>query len=336
MPLRASTTTVLLELVRIKIGAGCKASVAWRRPLGTHTENGSPTVAGNTVWFAENGTQALVAYDATTGKRLVAAPLGGTTLAAPTVIDGLVVVESFNGIVEGFDANPTSLPSFAPVHASSTSSADAEHAWQSRSNGVYATDDGGKHWRRIYPQPALAVLRASATQGVISLGFAPGVCMCATRQLWTADGGRTWHDTRTLSGDFAGSGGRVYFWEGGTIRLLASLPTHASGARLGARTIASVANGTIVAVVPLDGAVAALVSNRVNGHGWDNTPRVLVVRAARAHLVTLPSHNGNPLAQSIKANGRRLTVSAVDYTDQPARTITWTSTDAGATWSAGT
>ena len=47
------------ELVRIKVGAGCKASVEWRRPLGTHTENGSPTVAGNTVWLADNGTQAL-------------------------------------------------------------------------------------------------------------------------------------------------------------------------------------------------------------------------------------------------------------------------------------
>jgi hypothetical protein len=251
------------------------------------------------------------------------------------VVDGLVVVGSFNGIVEGFGGNPTSLPSFGPVRASSASSADAEHAWQSRATGVYATDDGGKQWRRIYPQPALAVLRVSATQGVLSLGFAPGVCMCATRQLWTADGGRTWHDTRTLSDDFAGSGGRVYFWQDGALRLLAPLPAHASGTRLGARTIASVANGTIVAAVPFGGAVAALVSNRVDGHGWDNTPRVLLVHAARAHLVTLPSHNGNPLAQSIKANGRRLTVSAVDYTDQPARTITWTSTDAGATWSVG-
>jgi hypothetical protein len=323
------------ELVRIKVGAGCKASVEWRRPLGTHTENGSPTVAGNTVWLADNGAQALLAYDATTGKRLLAAPLGGTTLAAPTVIDGLLVVGSFNGIVEGFGADPTSLSSFATVHASSTSSADAEHAWQSRANGVYATDDGGKHWRRIYRQPALAVLRVSATQGVLSLGFGPGVCMCATRQLWTADGGRTWHDTRTLSGDFTGSGGRVYFWEAGTLRLLAPLPAHASGPRLGARTIASVANGTIVAAVPFGGAVAALVSNRVDGHGWDNAPRVLLVHAARAHLVKLPSRDGNPLAQSIKASGRRLTVSAVDYTDQPARTITWTSTNAGASWSVG-
>jgi hypothetical protein len=127
----------------------------------------------------------------------------------------------------------------------------------------------------------------------------------------------------------------VYFWQGGTLRLLAPLPTHASAARLGARAIASVANGTIVAAVPFGGAVAALVSNRVGGHGWDNTPRVLLVHAARAHLVTLPSHVGNPLAQSIKASGRRLTVSAVDYTDQPARAITWRSNDGGATWSVG-
>jgi hypothetical protein len=127
----------------------------------------------------------------------------------------------------------------------------------------------------------------------------------------------------------------VYFWQAGTLRLLGPLPAHASGTRLGARTIASVSNGTIVAAVPFGGAVAALVSNRVDGHGWDNAPRVLLVRAAHPHLMTLPGRAGNPLAQSITASGRRLTVSAVDYTDQPARTITWTSTDGGASWSVG-
>ena len=76
------------ELVRIKIGANCSASVVWRRPLGTHTENGSPTVAGNVVWFANNGTQKLVGYNATTGARVFSAPLGGTTLEAPAIVGG--------------------------------------------------------------------------------------------------------------------------------------------------------------------------------------------------------------------------------------------------------
>ena len=184
-------------------------------------------------------------------------------------------------------------------------------------------------------QPALAVLRVSATSGVVSTGFAPGVCMCATRQLWTTDAGRTWHDTRTLSGDFVGSDGRVYFWQKGSLRLLAQLPAQATGARLGAHTVASVADGAIVSAVPLQGGVAALVSNRVDGAGWDNAPRVIIAQSGRARTVTLPSRAGDPLVQSIKASGKRLVVTAVDYVQQPSRTITWTSSDGGSSWSVG-
>jgi len=321
------------ELVRIKIGAGCKASVAWRRQLGTRTENGSPTVAGNTVWFAVNGKQTtLDAYDATTGRRLRAVPLGGITLAAPTIVAARVIVGTFSGVVEGFGMGAEPVPASGP--AGSTSWADARHGWQSRASGVYATDDGGSRWKAILPQPALAVLRLSATAGVVSTGFAPGVCMCATRQLWTTDAGRTWHDTRTLSGSFAAASGRVYFWLKGSLRLLAPLPLHATGARLGARTIASVGDGTIVSAIPFRGGLAALVSNRVDGAGWDNSPRVIVVQGGSVKTVALPSRPGTPLAQTIKASGARLVVTAVDSVAQPAHAITWSSADGGQTWSA--
>ena len=318
------------ELVRIKVGAGCKASVVWRRALGTRTENGSPTVAGNTVWFAQNGKQRLLAYDATTGARLLSVPLGGTTLQAPTVVPGRVVVGTFNGIVEGFS---TARDTFASTGAKGASSwADARRGWQSRANGVYATDDGGTHWRRVYPQPALAVLRLSEAAGVISTGAAPGTCMCSTRQLWTADGGRTWHGTRTLSGAFAAGGGRIYFWQKGALRRLAPLPARATGTRLAAQTVASIANGTIVGAAAVAGGLAALVSNRVGGQGWDNAPRVLLANGGTARVVTLPSQPGDPLVQEIKSAGKRLTVTAVDFTEQPARTLAWTSADGGATW----
>ena len=45
----------------------------------------------------------------------------------------------------------------------------SRHRWQSRENGVFSTDDGGKTWRRIYPTYAQRVLRLSATRGVISV-----------------------------------------------------------------------------------------------------------------------------------------------------------------------
>ena len=98
------------ELVRIKIGANCSASIVWRKPLGTHTENGSPTVAGNVVWFANNGTQKLVGYNATTGARVFSAPLGGTTLEAPAIVGGRLLIGTFTGLVEGFTTAREATP----------------------------------------------------------------------------------------------------------------------------------------------------------------------------------------------------------------------------------
>ena len=323
------------ELVRIKIGAGCKASVVWRKKLGTRTENGSPTVAGNAVWLAVNRTQTtLEAYDATSGKRLLSAPLGGITLAAPTVVAGRVIVGTFSGIIEGF-ANGSEPLDRSGAERGPTSWADADHGWQSRADGVYATDDGGSRWKEILSKPALAVLRVSATAGVVSTGFAPGACMCATRQLWTTDAGRTWHDTRTLSGAFTAAGGRVYFWQNGSLRILEPLPAHATGGRLVAHTVASVADGTIVSAVPFHGGVAALVSNRIDGAGWDNAPRVIVARGGVGKTVTLPSRPGNPLVESMRVAGSRLVVTAVDAVAEPAHTITWASADGGQKWSVG-
>jgi hypothetical protein len=323
------------ELVRIRIGASCTASVVWRKPLGTHTENGSPSVAGNVVWFANNGSQKLVGYNATTGARVFSAPLGGTTLQAPTIVGGRLLVGTFTGLVEGFATAPELPPAVAAASGHTpTSWADAKHAWQGRPSGVYATDNAGKSWQRIYPQPALAILRFSAALGFISTGSTPGTCMCSTRQLWTGDGGRTWHGTKTLSGNFVDGRGRVYFWEGGTLRTLA-LPGQASGGRLAARTVESVRNGTIVAAAATRAGAVALISARVAGQGWDTAPRVIVATGSTARVVTLPTQPGQPLAQTIAASGSRLTVTAFDFTEQPTRKLTWMSTDGGSTWSAG-
>ena len=180
------------ELVRIQIAADCSASVAWRRPLGTRTENGSPTIEGDTIWFAVNGRNVLAGYDARTGARLAEVPLGGTTLEAPTIVDHSLVVGTFTGLVEGFSLGKASLPTHAASAgkvAAESSWADARHGWQSRASGVYATDDAGRSWRRIYAQPALAVARVSKSAGLIDVGVDPGRCMCTTRKLWT-DGRR--------------------------------------------------------------------------------------------------------------------------------------------------
>jgi hypothetical protein len=90
------------QLVRIAVAANCSAATTWSDPLGTQTENGSPTISGNTVWITVNGKPTLEGFDATTGKRLVQDPLGGTTLTAPTIVGKQLVIGTFTGLVEGF------------------------------------------------------------------------------------------------------------------------------------------------------------------------------------------------------------------------------------------
>ena len=100
---------------RIQIAADCSAEIVWRRPLGTDTENGSPTIAGDTVWFAVNGANVLDGYDARSGDRVAQVPLGGTTLEAPTIVDHSLVVGTFTGLVEGFSLGPAGQPAVTPT-----------------------------------------------------------------------------------------------------------------------------------------------------------------------------------------------------------------------------
>ena len=287
------------ELVRIKIGASCSASVVWRKPLGTHTENGSPTVAGNVVWFANNGTQTLVGYNATTGARVFSAPLGGTTLRG---------ADDRRRAAGRRDVHRPRRR----IHDRARGAPGSGRRDQTRADelGRRQARLAGPAERRLRDRQRGEELAAdlSATgsrarsgsrrpQGSSRRARLPGACMCATRQLWTSDAGKSWHATKTLSGNFVGGGGRVYFWEGGTLRTLA-LPAQASGGRLAARTIESVRNGTIVAGVATRAGAAVLVSARVDGQGWDTAPRVIVASGSTARVVTLPAQPGQPLAQT--------------------------------------
>ena len=322
------------ELVRIQIDADCSPHVVWRKPLGTRTENGSPTIEGDTIWFAVNGTNVLDGYDARTGERLTEAPLGATTLEAPTIVDHSLVVGTFDGLVEGFSLGPATVPAGAarPGRAAAESSwTDARHGWQSRASGVFATDDAGKSWRRIYAEPALAVARVSRTSGLIDVGLDPGRCMCTTRKLWTADGGRTWRATTAIGDEFTSSAGLLYWWQRGALHALTALPGRQTQS---SDPAVSVSDGVIVGAAAIPDGIVALVSSRVRGQGWDTAPRVVVMHGVTASTVTLPATRGRPLATAIAASWPKLTVTATDYGPDPSRTVTWSSVDGGATWSA--
>ena len=65
------------RLVRVNVNGKCRARIGWSRKVGSGLFNGSPTIAGDTVWLVENANagSALVAFRATTGQlRLPGAP----------------------------------------------------------------------------------------------------------------------------------------------------------------------------------------------------------------------------------------------------------------------
>ena len=45
----------LRNVTRVAVGADCRPSVAWSRPLGAGLQNSSPTLAGRMLWFVRNG-----------------------------------------------------------------------------------------------------------------------------------------------------------------------------------------------------------------------------------------------------------------------------------------
>ena len=117
--------------------------------------------------------------------------------------------------------------------------------------------------------------------------------------------------------------------------MLASLPRRITSARLASTTIAALADGTIRDVEPIPGGVAALVSSRVRGQGWDTAPRVLLAKGATVQTLTLPTARGRLLAQGLTVAWPKLTVSATDFVANPARAAVWNTPDGGATWDAG-
>ena len=245
------------------------------------------------------------------------------------------MIGTFTGLVEGFaagsvPAGSAESPPAQPGTETEVSRLDAKHEWESRGDGVYSSDNGGLTWRRIYPQPANAVVRLSATAGVIDVPTSPGTCMCDTRKLWTSDAGRTWHQTKLVDDNFTGSGRNVYWWDGGKLHALTNFPGKATRTHLAL----SVADGTIVDAATVPGGVAALVSNRVGGLGWDTNPRVAVIRSGKTRLVTLPAQTGEILAQTLLVRWPRLIVTGTDFDTGPVKSVGWVSTDGGATWSA--
>jgi outer membrane protein assembly factor BamB len=313
------------KLVRIRLDSACKPSVAWQTTLGDTTLYPSPTVAGSTVWLGlpvkdlSGVAEGLLGIDARTGRVLVRYRTNGVSFAPPTIVGGTLFLASMHGLdAGGFPvARGRPASSFEPYG----SALDAAHRWQSREDGVWSTDDGGRHWRRIYPRYATRVLRMSKTMGLISVGSPAPACGCATRQLWTQNGGKTWR-AAVIGQSYTASGTAVYWWTDNALFLAA--PNLRSSQRI------ALTGDTIVSGTPVAGGMAALVDRR------ERAPQVILAQGTSTRVVTLPAGPQNAVVRSIRGAGGDLVVrgTSVAASGADQARVEWASKDGGQTWSA--
>jgi hypothetical protein len=320
-----------VRLVRVVVTRSCRGRVAWTTRLPAAYTQGSPTIARDTVWFGAAGrVGGLYAADARTGRIRTRLRLEGAAYAAPAVVDGALFLGTYAGGLHALVPARTRPGTGRSLLTGHVSYADALHGWESRESGVYATDDGGRTWRRVFRRAAERVARATPRFGVVSTRAPAPRCACRSRVYWTNDRGRRWRETRAIAGPFAAGAGRVYWHDGR--RLVESRPTKRG---LRSRVLGRVEpRAAIVDLATIPGGAVALVSNRVRGHGMDNEPRVLLALGGRAELVRLPAVGGYVLVRSLEARWPELRVRGRDFAPLAARAVdvTWWSLDGGRTW----
>ena len=315
------------HLVRVDVAADCSAAIVWSRTLGTGSLNGSPTIAGNVMWYTRSDKPALAAVDVRTGSQIASHPLPGLTVTAPTVIDGRLFVGTFTGQLVAFASPRAEAPlpgPAAPAVPGHSSWLDAEHGWVSRETGVYATDNGGRTWTLIYPQPAATVVRTSLRVGVIRVAGVPRGCTCA-HNLWTTDGGRHWTPTRAFAGGLIGRGRSLYWLaEGGLeIRQVTPWPP-ARGVR--SRPVAAIEEGTFVSLALVPGGVAGLAKG-------PKATTVVIARAGRDPEVReLPKPPGMLIAQTLRSSGQTLIVDGTVFRDGTVSRVRWVSSGPDDGW----
>jgi outer membrane protein assembly factor BamB len=92
-------------MVALVVGTDCQLSLAWNQVVGpTVTSTSPPTVANGVVYYGDGIGKTEYAFDAATGQSLwtSGATIKGPVYAAPTVVNGELLVASWNGKLYGF------------------------------------------------------------------------------------------------------------------------------------------------------------------------------------------------------------------------------------------
>ena len=326
------------ELVRIPVDEPTATHVVWRSPLGTEpitarlrspaTRSGSPTTGGRARRL-RRPTGRTCARRRSAGRRR------GTD-HRPRAPRHRHLHRDGRGLQprQGVAARLTAAQPGARG-AGVELGRQARHGWQSRASGVYATDDAGRSWRRIYAGPATAVARLSRSTRPDRRRPRPGPLHVhdpqALDELTAARPGGDDGDRRRVHG----SAGLLYLVAEGRAARISDPACRPAGRRRTRRRPCRSRDGVIVAAAAIpDGIRRARLEPRPRP-GLGHAPRALVVMhgATAAHGHTAGDARP-PARERDRGELAELTVTATDYGPDPARTVTWCSGDGGATWSA--
>ena len=118
----SNTGTYFHGLVALHAGSDCQLSLAWQQTVGpNYTSVSPPTVANGVVYYGDGYGNTERAFNAATGAQLWSSgsTIGGGLYAAPIVVNGMLLVPSWDGKLYAFtpggSGNSPTVTSFSPT-----------------------------------------------------------------------------------------------------------------------------------------------------------------------------------------------------------------------------
>jgi outer membrane protein assembly factor BamB len=88
-------------MLAFHVTQGCRLALRWQHPeLAGRTSD--PTIAGGVVFYGTGSSGRVLGVDARSGKRLWASPILGPVLNAPSIVNGVLYVGSWDGRLHAF------------------------------------------------------------------------------------------------------------------------------------------------------------------------------------------------------------------------------------------
>lgn len=97
-------------LIAFRVSGACRLSLAWQTSIGSSGLTSAPVVADGVVYVATGSSGEITAVDATTGDLLTVMLVGARAHAAPTPVNGSLLVVADDGVVRSYRSLTGGIP----------------------------------------------------------------------------------------------------------------------------------------------------------------------------------------------------------------------------------